>query len=83
MIPSEAQEPYLLLTGFTDGIVDIPTPGAAAATETLVVEMKHRMGRIQDPPNIYDVVQLCTYCRILGIILSLRACRRARVGCII
>jgi len=35
-------------------------------TETLVVEVKHRMGRIQEPPNIYDVVQLCSYCRVLG-----------------
>mmetsp|Transcript_65599 Transcript_65599/g.118175 ORF Transcript_65599/g.118175 Transcript_65599/m.118175 type:complete len:614 (+) Transcript_65599:72-1913(+) len=38
----------------------------AATSETLVVEVKHRMGRIKDPPDIYDVVQLCSYCRALG-----------------
>lgn len=41
-------------------------PVDAADSETLVVEVKHRMGRIKDPPNIYDVVQLCSYCRALG-----------------
>merc|ERR1711908_149299 len=40
--------------------------GAATADETLVVEVKHRMGKIKDPPNIYDIVQLCSYCRVLG-----------------
>lgn len=24
------------------------------------------MGRIKDPPEIYDIVQLCSYCRALG-----------------
>lgn len=43
----------------------MPAPDAADS-ETLVVEVKHRMGRIKDPPNIYDVVQLCSYCRALG-----------------
>eukprot|EP00927_Polykrikos_kofoidii_P056841 TRINITY_DN5092_c0_g1_i1.p1 TRINITY_DN5092_c0_g1~~TRINITY_DN5092_c0_g1_i1.p1 ORF type:complete len:590 (+),score=105.97 TRINITY_DN5092_c0_g1_i1:262-2031(+) len=71
---AEEPRPYFFLTGFTDGIVDLPREGSAIATsdatnscmETLVVEVKHRMGRIQDNPNIYDVVQLCSYCRVLG-----------------
>ncbi|CAK9076888.1 unnamed protein product [Durusdinium trenchii] len=77
--PKEDQgaRPLFFLTGYVDGLVDVqrdsPAPGAAAtplstshADETLVVEVKHRMGRIKDPPNIYDVVQLCSYCRALG-----------------
>lgn len=84
----EEDRPYFLLTGFTDGIVDVPknasapsrcrpspeqqkqrltsAPAYTGQLETLVVEVKHRMGKIQDPPNIYDVVQLCCYCRVLG-----------------
>eukprot|EP00928_Gymnodinium_smaydae_P053415 TRINITY_DN37405_c0_g1_i1.p1 TRINITY_DN37405_c0_g1~~TRINITY_DN37405_c0_g1_i1.p1 ORF type:complete len:712 (+),score=163.07 TRINITY_DN37405_c0_g1_i1:202-2337(+) len=58
-------EAYFKLTGFTDAIVDLPS-GDNGQTETLVVEVKHRMGKIQDPPNIYDIVQLCSYCRVLG-----------------
>lgn len=78
----DPREAFFYLTGFTDGIVDIPvaqtTPqptlsgGAppcaadAAPVETVVVEVKHRMGRIPEPPNLYDVVQLGCYCRVLG-----------------
>merc|ERR1712048_746772 len=54
-------EPYFYLTGFTDGIVDVPRVelekrGPVAdrevvakmePPETLVVEVKHRMGKIQ------------------------------------
>merc|ERR1719445_2748761 len=29
---------------------------------------KHRMGKIRDPPNIYDVVQLASYCRVFGLV---------------
>eukprot|EP00931_Biecheleriopsis_adriatica_P078642 TRINITY_DN5206_c0_g1_i1.p1 TRINITY_DN5206_c0_g1~~TRINITY_DN5206_c0_g1_i1.p1 ORF type:complete len:588 (+),score=150.81 TRINITY_DN5206_c0_g1_i1:37-1764(+) len=89
--------PYFRLTGFVDGLVDVPRASVAPANpgstpqrwaggslqtaasqpsaalsaapstgETLVVEVKHRMGRIKDPPEIYDVVQLCSYCRALG-----------------
>jgi len=32
----------------------------------LIVEVKHRMGSIKDPPETYDRVQLCSYCRALG-----------------
>lgn len=68
-------ETYFFLTGFTDAIVDVtgqavvPSGTSSATrsvTETLVVEVKHRMGKIQNPPNIYDVVQLSTYCHVLG-----------------
>eukprot|EP00927_Polykrikos_kofoidii_P010940 TRINITY_DN14619_c0_g1_i1.p1 TRINITY_DN14619_c0_g1~~TRINITY_DN14619_c0_g1_i1.p1 ORF type:complete len:594 (+),score=108.36 TRINITY_DN14619_c0_g1_i1:115-1896(+) len=63
-----AFQPYFYLTGFTDGIVDLPrdVTNDEAGLETLVVEVKHRLGRIQENPNIYDVVQLCSYCRVLG-----------------
>lgn len=65
------EDAYFYITGFTDAIVDIPKGPASPAgdslgTETLVVEVKHRMGKIQEPPNIYDVVQLSTYCHVLG-----------------
>merc|ERR1712019_188850 len=39
---------------------------SSEAAETLVVEIKHRMGKLRDAPNIYDVIQLCAYCRVLG-----------------
>eukprot|EP00933_Yihiella_yeosuensis_P000423 TRINITY_DN10064_c4_g1_i1.p1 TRINITY_DN10064_c4_g1~~TRINITY_DN10064_c4_g1_i1.p1 ORF type:complete len:536 (-),score=134.60 TRINITY_DN10064_c4_g1_i1:301-1722(-) len=42
------------------------TSQAGSPSETLVVEVKHRMGRIKDPPDVYDIVQLCSYCRALG-----------------
>jgi len=46
-----------------------------------VVEVKHRMGRIKDPPEIYDVVQLCTYCRALGCVRGdLVQCLRSKAG---
>lgn len=64
------REAYFYLTGFTDAIVDLPTnvdaACGAAPLETLVVEVKHRMGKLQETPNLYDVVQLCCYCRVLG-----------------
>lgn len=63
---SEGRHPaYFNLTGFVDGLVDLPAT-AVEGKETVVVEVKHRMGRIKDPPDVYDVVQLCTYCRALG-----------------
>jgi hypothetical protein len=74
----EVDQPYFYLTGFTDGIVDLPRSiidaptnlvgglDTSTANETLIVEVKHRMGKIKDPPNIYDVVQLCSYCLVLG-----------------
>ena len=59
------------LTGFVDGLVDFPHADIRSAesqtTETLVVEVKHRMASIKDPPDIYDVVQLCSYCRAFGL----------------
>jgi hypothetical protein len=62
-----AEDAFFYITGFTDGIVDIPREASAnGQMETLVVEMKHRMGKVRDPPNIYDVVQLSTYCHALG-----------------
>jgi len=63
-------KPYFRLTGFVDGLVDLPREGCHAGShslETCVVEVKHRMGKIRDPPNIYDVVQLCSYCRVFGL----------------
>lgn len=64
--PKEKTEglPAFYLTGFVDGMVDVPL--GCESKETLVVEVKHRMGRIKDPPEIYDIVQLGTYCRVLG-----------------
>jgi len=60
------------------------TPASTADSpnkETLVVEVKHRMGRIKDPPEIYDVVQLCTYCRALGCVRGdLVQCLRSKAG---
>lgn len=69
--PVKSGEAYFYLTGFIDGLVDVPRGGGARGLgaeglETLVVEVKHRMNRIQEVPNIYDVVQLCCYCRVLG-----------------
>lgn len=72
----QGAKPLFYLTGYVDGLVDVPRnspgPGAGSSApvavpdETLVVEVKHRMGRIKDPPEIYDIVQLCSYCRALG-----------------
>lgn len=64
-------KPFFRLTGFVDGMVDLPRESCAsvdstAPKDTLVVEVKHRMGKIQDPPHIYDIVQLGSYCRALG-----------------
>jgi len=62
-------EAYLRLTGFVDGLIDLPRKAgeAGSALQTLVVEVKHRIGKIKDPPNLYDVVQLCCYCRVFGL----------------
>ena len=73
------ERPLIRLAGFVDGIVDVPRGSSAPPvgdmeasrqggcdSETLIVEVKHRMGCIKDPPNLYDVIQLCTYCRALG-----------------
>jgi len=60
---------HFKLVGKIDGLVDItlsPVDGAASKLKTLVVEMKNRTSKIVDPPPIYEAVQLCTYCRILG-----------------
>jgi len=82
-LSKDESRPFFRLTGFVDGLVDVPraSPAPPNATvrhedrrsltnspdgETLVVEVKHRMGRIKDPPEIYDIVQLCSYCRALG-----------------
>ena len=61
---------YFRLTGFVDGLVDLPRKQGqeGSAYETVVVEVKHRMNKIQNPPNIYDVVQLCCYCRVFGLV---------------
>jgi len=67
---SESGDAYFRLTGFVDGLVDLPRLGPAAgrqALETLVVEVKHRIASIKSPPNLYDVVQLCCYCRVYGL----------------
>jgi hypothetical protein len=62
---------HFLITGFVDGLVDLPrigaAPGSGQSLETLIVEVKHRMGKIRDPPNIYDIVQACCYCRVFGL----------------
>merc|ERR1712129_6865 len=60
---------HFKLIGKIDGLVDITVPPASGAkrnVKTTVVEMKNRTNKFADPPAIYDVVQLCTYCRILG-----------------
>lgn len=67
-----SSDAYFRLTGFVDGLVDLPRAQSGhvtstSALETLVVEVKHRIGKIKDPPNIYDVVQLCCYCRVFGL----------------
>jgi len=69
------REAYFRLTGFVDGLVDLPREGASRAAggatvhplETVVVEVKHRIGSIKTPPNLYDIVQLCSYCRVYGL----------------
>ena len=33
----------------------------------LLVEVKHRVGRLQVPPPFYDQLQACTYCLMLGV----------------
>eukprot|EP00747_Dinoflagellata_sp_TGD_P193844 gnl/TRDRNA2_/TRDRNA2_60573_c0_seq2.p1 gnl/TRDRNA2_/TRDRNA2_60573_c0~~gnl/TRDRNA2_/TRDRNA2_60573_c0_seq2.p1 ORF type:complete len:564 (+),score=84.74 gnl/TRDRNA2_/TRDRNA2_60573_c0_seq2:195-1694(+) len=60
------ENPYFLLTGFVDGLIDLPSANAVESGETLVVEVKHRMNRIKDPPEVYDIIQLCSYCRAMG-----------------
>uniref|UniRef100_A0A7S4RY27 Uncharacterized protein n=1 Tax=Alexandrium monilatum TaxID=311494 RepID=A0A7S4RY27_9DINO len=69
---SGGPDAYFRLTGFVDGLVDLPREhpggvGSGHATETLVVEVKHRIGSIKTPPNLYDIVQLCSYCRVYGL----------------
>jgi len=64
---------HFRLTGFVDGLVDLAPriqPGKQelpSAPRTVVVEVKHRMGKIRQPPNLYDVIQLCCYCRVFGL----------------
>mmetsp|Transcript_10417 Transcript_10417/g.23590 ORF Transcript_10417/g.23590 Transcript_10417/m.23590 type:complete len:584 (+) Transcript_10417:38-1789(+) len=59
---------YFLLTGHVDGLSDIAVAnGASGVRRTVVVEVKHRMNKIKDPPNIYDICQLGSYCRALGL----------------
>ena len=64
---------HFRLTGFVDGLVDLTLqvkPGeqrSASAPRTVVVEVKHRMAKIKEPPNLYDVIQLCCYCRVFGL----------------
>jgi hypothetical protein len=73
-VPKDVDEDkpaFFRLTGFIDGLVDLPreqivAPGECEL-ETVVVEVKHRMGTIKDPPNIYDIVQACSYCRVFGL----------------
>mmetsp|Transcript_66978 Transcript_66978/g.139844 ORF Transcript_66978/g.139844 Transcript_66978/m.139844 type:complete len:639 (+) Transcript_66978:109-2025(+) len=68
----EVDEPFFRLTGFVDGLVDLPRKTAKHAKgdelgdETVVLEVKHRMGKVKEPPEIYDIVQLSSYCRALG-----------------
>jgi len=69
---------HFKLIGKVDGLVDVSSPGSSM-TRTLVVEIKNRTNKIADPPALYDVVQLCTYCRILGCEEGdLAQCLRAR-----
>ena len=63
---------YFFLTGFVDGLVKVPadsgnSQSSTSPEELRVVEVKHRMTRIQDPPAVHDIIQMCTYCRALGI----------------
>lgn len=70
---------YFRLTGFVDGLVDLPW--GDGVLETVVVEVKHRMGSIKDPPNIYDIVQLGSYCRFFGLARGhLVQCLREGIG---
>jgi len=68
----QEEKPYFRLTGFIDGLIDLPRATAKGARgneqgeQTVVIEVKHRMGKIKDPPMIYDIVQLGSYCRALG-----------------
>ena len=48
-----------LLVGFVDGTSE-------EAGRKLVVEMKHRMRKVYEPPPFRDTVQLCIYLRMLG-----------------
>eukprot|EP00929_Paragymnodinium_shiwhaense_P086442 TRINITY_DN46952_c0_g2_i1.p1 TRINITY_DN46952_c0_g2~~TRINITY_DN46952_c0_g2_i1.p1 ORF type:complete len:425 (-),score=103.32 TRINITY_DN46952_c0_g2_i1:410-1684(-) len=69
---------YFKLVGKVDGFVDITVQGEASK---VVVEVKNRTTRMVDPPEVNDVIQLCTYCRILGLehghlVQSLRTTRR-------
>lgn len=67
-----SEKPLFRLTGFVDGMVDLPQGGVAVKQgedgpkDTLVIEVKHRMGKIKDPPEVYDIVQLGSYCRAFG-----------------
>eukprot|EP00929_Paragymnodinium_shiwhaense_P038468 TRINITY_DN20313_c0_g1_i1.p1 TRINITY_DN20313_c0_g1~~TRINITY_DN20313_c0_g1_i1.p1 ORF type:complete len:558 (-),score=175.61 TRINITY_DN20313_c0_g1_i1:378-2015(-) len=74
----EASPAYFRVTGFIDGLVNLPRlvpPGGAARTaasaaaakglETVIVEVKHRMKGVRD--NIYDIVQACCYSRAFGL----------------
>ena len=49
----------LLVCGMVDGV-------AGEGEGRLVVEVKHRVGRLQEAPGVRDCVQLCLYCRMLG-----------------
>lgn len=58
---------HFKLIGKIDGLIDLSeSTGCTSKMKTLVVEMKHRTRRIANPPDTKEVVQLCTYCRVLG-----------------
>merc|ERR1712118_604467 len=71
---SACEDAYFHLTGYVDALVELPQKSGsdhgnalqASASLTAVVEVKHRMSRIKEEPEIYDIVQLAAYCRSLG-----------------
>lgn len=85
---ADGEEHLFRLTGFVDGLVDLPRKEGqdGSPNQTLVMEMKHRMGKIKEPPNLYDIVQLCCYCRYFGLeqghlVQCLRERDLATAGC--
>ena len=78
---------HFYLCGAVDGISDEAVPPQDGEPEDawrmrdVVLEVKNRVNGIKTPPPFYDLVQLTTYCLMLGMeVGNLVQCARAKQG---
>ncbi|CAM9242908.1 unnamed protein product [Choristocarpus tenellus] len=66
--PPVSPPPCFFLVGFVDGVMEEVTDmmGEEWKTQKVVVEVKNRMHRAQDPPPLYDQIQLVVYMLMIG-----------------